>query len=132
VASARAAARFGPRVPIAVGQLVCAIGLLNLLWVGADTSRPLIALLLVPVGVGLGFAVPSLTAAMPGALPADRAGMAGGVLNAGRQTGGALAVAAFGALVSDRGSFVPGMHLSLAAAGVLLLVTSALAVRSLR
>jgi DHA2 family methylenomycin A resistance protein-like MFS transporter len=79
---------------------------------------------MVPLGLGLGFAVPSLTAAMLGDLPADRAGMAGGVLNAGRQTGGALAVAAFGALVSHRATFVHGLHVSLLASAVLLLVTA--------
>ncbi|MDF3291405.1 MFS transporter [Streptomyces silvisoli] len=125
VGSARAAARFGPRVPIAVGQLVCALGLFGLLTVDAHTDRPLTALLLVPVGIGLGFAVPSLTAAMLSDIPADRAGMAGGVLNAGRQTGGALAVAVFGALVAHRERFVSGMHVSLLVSALLLLATTA-------
>ncbi len=127
VGSARAAARFGPRVPITVGQLVCALGLFGLLGVDAHTDRLLTALLLVPVGIGLGFAVPSLTAAMLGDIPADRAGLAGGVLNAGRQTGGALAVAVFGALVADTARFVPGMHASVLAAALLLLATTAAA-----
>lgn len=127
VGSAKAAARFGPRMPITVGQLVCALGLLALLGVDASTDKLLIALMLVPLGIGLGFAVPSLTAVMLGDIDPARAGMAGGVLNAGRQTGGALAVAVFGALVSDRASFVPGMHLSLLTAALLLLVTTAAA-----
>ncbi|MEU1623899.1 MFS transporter [Streptomyces sp. NPDC020096] len=127
VGSAKAAARFGPRLPITVGQLVCALGLFSLLGVDAHTDRLLTALLLVPVGIGLGFAVPSLTAAMLSDIAADRAGMAGGVLNAGRQTGGALAVAAFGALVGHRASFVSGMHISLLSAAVLLLATTAAA-----
>jgi DHA2 family methylenomycin A resistance protein-like MFS transporter len=126
VSSAKAAVRFGARLPITVGQLVCALGLLTLLGVsfGAGTSRALLAVLLIPMGVGLGFAVPSLTAAMLGSLPANRAGLAGGVLNAARQTGGALAVAGFGALVSHRVSFVPGLRLSLLLAAVLLLATA--------
>ncbi len=124
VASARAAARFGPRFPIAVGQLACVLGLLALLTVDASTNKVLVAFMLAPVGIGLGFAVPSLTAAMLGDIDPERAGMAGGVLNAARQTGGAMAVAAFGAFVSDRSSFVPGMRLSLFVAAVLLLATS--------
>ncbi|MEV4439657.1 MFS transporter [Streptomyces sp. NPDC049577] len=127
VSSAKAAARFGPRVPIAVGQAVCALGLLSLLTVDAGTDHVVIALMLVPLGIGLGFAVPSLTAAMLGTIDPERAGMAGGVLNAVRQTGGALAVAVFGALVSDRSSFVPGMHVSLLVAALALLATSAAA-----
>jgi DHA2 family methylenomycin A resistance protein-like MFS transporter len=125
VSSAKAAVRFGARLPITVGQLVCALGLLTLLWVGfAGTSRALLAVLLIPMGIGLGFAVPSLTAAILSDLPANRAGLAGGVLNAARQTGGALAVAGFGALVSHRTSFVPGLRLSLLLAAVLLLATA--------
>jgi DHA2 family methylenomycin A resistance protein-like MFS transporter len=125
VASARAAVRFGPRMPIAAGQMICALGLLALaLGVGTGSARTLLALLLIPVGLGLGFAVPALTAAMLGDLPADRAGLAGGVLNACRQTGGALAVAAFGGLVSQRGAFVHGLRLSLLTAAVLLLATA--------
>jgi len=126
VSSAKAAVRFGARLPITVGQLVCALGLLALLGVGVDagTSRALLAVLLIPMGIGLGFAVPSLTAAMLGNLSANRAGLAGGVLNAARQTGGALAVAGFGALVSHRASFVPGLRLSLLLAAVLLLATA--------
>jgi DHA2 family methylenomycin A resistance protein-like MFS transporter len=113
VASARTAARFGPRVPIVAGQLVCAVGLFALLGVGTGTDRLLVAVLLVPIGLGLGFAVPSLTAALLEDIDADRAGMAGGILNSIRQTGGALAVAVFGSLVGHRTSFAAGMHNSL-------------------
>jgi DHA2 family methylenomycin A resistance protein-like MFS transporter len=129
VSSARAATRFGYRMPVTVGQLVCALGLLALLGIGidAETSRVQLAVLLIPLGIGLGFAIPSLTAAMLSAIPSERAGLAGGVLNAGRQTGGALAVAAFGALVSQRASFVSGLRLSLLLAAILLLVTASAA-----
>jgi DHA2 family methylenomycin A resistance protein-like MFS transporter len=63
-------------------------------------------------------------------VPAERAGVAGGVLNAARQLGGALAVAAFGALVADRAGFVDGLHTSLliaaATVGVTVLATVSL------
>jgi DHA2 family methylenomycin A resistance protein-like MFS transporter len=122
ITSAKVAARFGPKVPIAVGQLVCVAGLLGLLSVDGALPLPVIALLLIPFGVGLGFAVPSLTAAILSDLPAERAGLAAGVLNSGRQTGGALAVAVFGALVSQ-GDFVGGIRISLVISAVLLIVT---------
>ncbi|HEY3975638.1 MAG TPA: hypothetical protein VGM79_00080 [Streptosporangiaceae bacterium] len=76
---------------------------------GARLRRLEIAML--PAGAGLGFALPSLTYLLLDALPAARAGLAGGLFNASRQTGGALAVAVFGALIS--GSFLPGMRLAL-------------------
>jgi hypothetical protein len=64
------------------------------------------------------------------AIPADQAGLAGGLPNAGRQTGGALAVALYGALVS--GSFLPGMHASLLISAALLVASSAAALLVLR
>jgi len=53
----------------------------------------------VPAGLGLGFALPSLTVVLLDAIPADQAGLAAGILNSSRQVGGTLAVAVFGALM---------------------------------
>ncbi|MEY9862916.1 DHA2 family methylenomycin A resistance protein-like MFS transporter [Catenulispora sp. GAS73] len=122
--SARAAGRWGARMPVLVGQLACAVGLLMLLVVNVHTSATALALLLLPLAGGLGFAVPSLTAMMLGGIAPERAGLAGGVLNSFRQTGGALAVAGFGALVAQHGGFVTGMHLSLLIAVALLAATT--------
>ncbi|TXR99792.1 MFS transporter [Streptomyces sp. col6] len=121
LASARLAARYGPRVPMAAGQLIGAAGLLSLLIVGTHTSVWVVAVLMVPVGLGGALAVPALTAMLLDAVPADRAGTAGAVLNTARQVGGAIAVAVFGALLAGADSFLTGMHWSmlLAAAGLL-------------
>ena len=122
--SAKAAAWRGPRFPVLIGQLACALGLVLLLLVNGHTSALELALLLLPLAGGLGFAVPSLTAMMLSGIAPERAGLAGGVLNSFRQTGGALAVAGFGALVAHHGSFVPGLHASLLIATVLLAATT--------
>jgi DHA2 family methylenomycin A resistance protein-like MFS transporter len=127
IGSARAAARFGPRLPIAVGQLLAAAGLLAVLRVDAGTGRATVAVLLIPLGIGLGFAVPSLTNVLLDNISPDRAGIAGGVLNSMRQTGGAVAVAVFGGLVAGRTTFVPGLHHSLLIAAALLTMTAAVA-----
>jgi len=127
MASARAAGRHGPRLPIVTGQVICALGLLGLLAVtgtGTGTSRPLLAVLLVPLGVGLGFAVPSVTAAMLTGVAPERAGLAGGVFNSVRQVGSALAVAVFGALVAHHAAFLTGLRVSLLTCAVLLLATA--------
>lgn len=125
VASARAAARYGPRMPIVTGQVVAAVGLLGLLAAaGTGVSRPLLALLLVPLGAGLGFAVPSVTAAMLAGVAPERAGLAGGVFNSVRQVGSALAVAVFGALVAHHATFLAGLRLSLLTCTVLLVITA--------
>lgn len=127
IGSAKIAQRFGPRVPITVGQLVCAAAMCGLIGVNAHTSAFVTVALTVPFGLGLGFAVPSLTAAMLGSVPAERAGLAGGVFNSARQTGGAVAVAAFGTLVSSGGSFASGMHTGLLVSAIMLLITAAAA-----
>ncbi|MFF9841980.1 MFS transporter [Streptomyces sp. NPDC013740] len=101
VLSAKVAARYGARVPIVVGQVVAVAGLLGLLAVDADTPRVAQALLLVPLALGCGFTLPPLIASMMEAVPAERAGTAAGLLNAIRQTAGALAVAVFGSLAAS-------------------------------
>ena len=124
LASARVAAKRGARFPVLVGQLACGVGLLLLLLVDGHTSAPMLAVLLLPLAGGLGFAIPSLTAMMLGGIAPERAGLAGGVLNSFRQTGGALAVAGFGALVAHRSGFVAGMHTSLLISVALLALTA--------
>ncbi|MET7284214.1 MFS transporter [Kribbella sp. NPDC005582] len=121
--SARAAARCGPRMPIAGGQAIFALAMFGLLWMDNGTSRPVIAAMLIPAGLGLGLVVPSLTAVLLNDIAADRAGLAAGILNSFRQTGGALAVAVFGALVADRGEFMVGRRIALCIAVVMLVAT---------
>ncbi|KOG10195.1 MULTISPECIES: MFS transporter [Streptomyces] len=101
VLSAKAAARYGAKVPIVVGQVVAVAGLLGLLTVDADSSRAAQALLLVPLALGAGFSLPPLIASMMEAVPAERAGTAAGLLNAIRQTAGGLAIAVFGSLAAQ-------------------------------
>src|SRR5947209_7766756 len=122
----RAAARFGPRVPVALGQVANAVGLLSLM-VAVALQAPilLITILTIPVGFGNALAIPTINALLLSSVPAERAGTAGGVLNTCRQVGGALAVAVFGMLIAHRETFVQGMQISLMIAAVLLLVTAA-------
>jgi len=122
----RAAARFGPRVPIALGQLLIVVGLLGVV-AAATLQAPvlLLAMLTIPVGFGSALAIPTITALLVSNVPVERAGTASGVLNTCRQLGGALAVAVFGALVAHRETFVQGMQVSLVGGSVLLLVTTA-------
>ncbi|MFF0307823.1 MFS transporter [Streptosporangium sp. NPDC004379] len=125
--SARVAARFGPRVPIALGQAVFALALSGLLWMDEGTGVTVIAVMLVPAGFGMGLVVPSLTAVLLDGVAADRAGTAAGILNSFRQAGGALAVAVFGALVADRSGFVADLRVALCVAAVTLAATTAAA-----
>jgi EmrB/QacA subfamily drug resistance transporter len=95
--SARAGAlgqRIGPRIPMTVGPLVCAVSLVLLSFVGADASyvRDVLPAVIV-LGVGLSLLVAPLTATALGALDDAQAGMASGVNNAVARAAGLLAVA---------------------------------------
>ncbi|MCD2467590.1 MFS transporter [Streptomyces sp. NPDC056460] len=127
ILSARVAARYGARLPIVLGQAVAVAGLLGLLTVDAHTPRVAQALLLVPLALGAGFSLPPLIASMMEAVPADRAGTAAGLLNAVRQTAGALAIAVFGSLAAA--SMESALRTSLLISAALLALTTLLSLR---
>ncbi|RQT20771.1 MFS transporter [Burkholderia contaminans] len=127
LASGRVVARHGPRAPMLAGALVAALGYGSLHFV--DASTPL-AVLLVPfllIPTGMGFAVPAMTTAVLASVAPERAGIASAVLNTARQAGGAMGVAAFGALAGGGGAaqVVDGLRIE-TAVSVALLVTAAL------
>jgi len=119
--SGRVVARFGSRLPMALGGGIGAIGYLLLLPLGAKTSflAMLPGFVLIPAGMGLG--VPAMTTAILAAVDKSQAGTASGVLNAARQTGGAAGVAAFGLMTGIWG-VTSGLHgAAFASAGLLAL-----------
>ena len=94
------AARTGPRLPMTVGPIVCALGALLLTGVDADATYwldvfPGITLF----SLGLATLVSPLTVAVLAAAPDRHAGVASGVNNAVARAGSLLAVAALPALV---------------------------------
>src|SRR5205085_12286378 len=107
--------------PMVVGLMLSAAGLALLARVGlhAGYLRLLPALLL--WGAGLGVLTPAVVAAAMGAVPPDRAGLASAVNNTARQAGGAIGIAALGALAGEASEpgFVHGFHTAvLVAAGL--------------
>jgi DHA2 family methylenomycin A resistance protein-like MFS transporter len=121
--AARLATRFGARIPVIIGQCLMAAGLLAMVTVPAGVPVWLSVVLMVPVGAGGAMAVTALVSLLLENVPAERAGVASGVLNAARQLGGALAVAVFGAMVADRARFVSGLHTSLLIAAAVVAVS---------
>lgn len=127
--SPRIAERIGRRRVIVAGQAVFVLAMFLLLPLAADTPLWLVLVLLAPTGMGGAFVVPALTGLLMDAVPAHRAGTASGLLNALRQTGGAMAVALFGALLASDGATgfsLTGMREALVAVGLLLCATTAL------
>jgi DHA2 family methylenomycin A resistance protein-like MFS transporter len=71
--------------------------------------------------------MPAAVAAVVESAPAERSGVASGVLNASRQVGSAVGVALLGSLVTAAGHFVTGMRLGSVISAVCFLVGVALA-----
>ncbi|MEV0504209.1 MFS transporter [Streptomyces spectabilis] len=126
--SPRAVTRFGRRTVVVAGLLTVALGCGALLPVGSGTPGWVTALLMIPLGVGGSLAMPALTSLMLDSVAGERAGTAAALLNTGRQTGGAVSTAAFGALLP--GDFTAGMREGLLSAACLL-VAVALGARAL-
>ena len=95
--------RLAPRLPIGLGLLFVAAGML-LLRVGmtADAGRASLAAGLAVTGLGVGLATPVLVSAATSTVPPQRAGMAGGAVNTFRQLGMTLAIAVLGAAFTSR------------------------------
>jgi len=126
IASGWLAGRCGVRVPMVAGALIATLGygLLH----GIDANSPLWALfvpfVLIPSGMGL--AVPAMTTAVLASTDARRSGIASAVLNTARQAGGAVGVAAFGALAAGT-HIVAGLHAAAAISAGMLATAFALA-----
>jgi hypothetical protein len=93
--SGHLAERIGPRLPMAIGSLIAAVGMLLFIRVkpGASYFTSLLPALIV-FGVGLGLLVAPLTTAALRSLGEQRAGIASGVNNAAARLAGLLATAA--------------------------------------
>ncbi|MCO5967291.1 MFS transporter [Actinoallomurus soli] len=91
-----------PRLSIGIGLLLIGAGSgLQAVLDAGSTSTAIIPGLIVG-GVGVGAAIPVLSAAAMGAVPPERGGMAGGALNTFRQLGYALGVAVLGIVFRGR------------------------------
>ncbi|MFJ8468175.1 MFS transporter [Streptomyces swartbergensis] len=93
--SGELADRIGPRLPLTVGPLLCAAGMLLMLRVGPGASYVADVLpALVVLGLGMVTLVAPLTATVLGSVDVARAGLASGINNAAARAAGLVAVAA--------------------------------------
>ena len=124
----------GPRIPMTVGPLLGAGGLLLMLRIGPGASYPTQVLPAVLVfGLGLSALVAPLTAAVLGSVSSDQAGIASGVNNAVARTSQLLAVAALPALagigadaLADPAAFASGFRVAMLICAGLLLIGAGL------
>jgi DHA2 family methylenomycin A resistance protein-like MFS transporter len=116
---------WGARRLAVIGTVLGALGfgLLHGLNATSTYGTMLPGLLILPFGVGL--AVPAMTAALLGTVPKGRSGVASGVLNTVRQSGGAVGVALYGAFLAAAG--VAGIRTAFALSGALLSLVASVA-----
>lgn len=111
--SARIVERVGPRVPIVGGLCLMTAGAAALSATPESTEIWVLAVLMIPIGLGGPLIAPPVTAVLLYSVPGRLAGTASGVFNTSRQMGGALAIAVFGALLANPGAFTEGLRMSL-------------------
>jgi len=110
-------AKAGARLPIAGGLLLAAAGAILLANLGAETTYVSMLPAQLMIRFGAGLAVPPMTAALLSIVPRSRSGSASGLLNAIRQSGAAIGVAMYGALM--RGNMVEGLRIAVVISAVL-------------
>jgi MFS transporter, DHA2 family, methylenomycin A resistance protein len=122
--TARLAERFGARALITTGLASMTAGLAAISLMPESTPVPVLAVLMMLVGLAGPLVMPPLIALLLHAVPVRRVGVASGILNTSRQAGGALAVAVFGALLASRATFLHGLRASLLIAAAVALATA--------
>ncbi len=111
LASGPLIARLGPKPPMIAGLAVAAAGATLLAFAGTGTPLALIVAGSVLVAL-CAPAMPAMTAVVVGSAGRQHAGLASGILNAARQSGGAMGVALLGALLaaSQRSGHAGTLH----------------------
>ncbi|MEW9306643.1 MFS transporter [Labrys neptuniae] len=122
IMSGRVAVRWGNRLPIVLGLAIDTFGFVALaLQLRGDAGYAHIWWPLLLIGFGMALAVPAMIGALLATVEKTRAGIASGVLNALRQTGGAVGVAVFG-VIGAGGSSLSGMSTAMWVAAFGLLI----------
>jgi EmrB/QacA subfamily drug resistance transporter len=107
--SGRLIGRFGARRLMTLGMTLGAVGLLTLTQIDASSSYALLLAGYLPFGVALGLVYAPMSTAAMAAMPAEKVGIASGVLAMDRVMAGTIALAVTGAifhaLLGDDGSF---------------------------
>lgn len=129
VVSGTLANRFGARVPIVAGLSTMIVGLAVMIAAAPWDSVAAVVVCTVLTGVGGSVAMPPTTSVVLDTVPAERSGTASAVFNTFRQVGGAVAIAVFGALLSDGRHLVAGTQISFGLAGGVLAVAAIAATR---
>jgi DHA2 family methylenomycin A resistance protein-like MFS transporter len=123
VLAGRLITRWGARPLMVAGLLLAACGYLALLPAAVSGNYAWMVLPMVVAGSGVALTIPTMTTITLSAVAPSQAGIASGVLNSARQTGGMLGVALFGYLIRDVAPvpFTHGLLTALLVSAVLLM-----------
>jgi MFS transporter, DHA2 family, methylenomycin A resistance protein len=119
---------FGPQI---WGHAASALGAVALAVLGFDHVTVAVAIPLSIIGLGGGITVPSMNLSALDSVERERSGLASGILNSARQTGGVIGVAILGALLGGPAT-ATGATLAATAAAIALAGASLLAARIAR
>jgi DHA2 family methylenomycin A resistance protein-like MFS transporter len=124
----RLAARYGTRSPMLAGLLALTVAAFALVLLPPSAPFAIEGPALALTGAGAALVAPSMNAAILASAPPSFAAVAGGVLNASRQIGTALGVAAFASSFHSR---TPAQAVRISLCGAALLYVCALALAAL-
>lgn len=93
--------RIGPRLPLMAAGVCMLLGGALLATLAAGVTKPVLLMAFLLVGMGVGLSSPPITNTAVSSLPAERAGVAGGITSTARQIGTALGIALAGSLAAS-------------------------------
>ncbi len=131
--SGRLTARVGPRLPMTFGLFTAGAGGAVLAFSHASSPYAVLGIGIATLSLGISLALPATVALVTTVVPLEETGVASGVINASRQTGGVIGVAVVGGIVSTRG-YTSGAHVAflvIAAAYAFAALLAAIWVRAL-
>ena len=115
-------AKAGPRTPMTLALVLAAVDLFLAGFMGADTPRLWLAVIMMPIGLGCSLGISPALVSMLRAVPRESSGVAAGIFNTGRQVGSLLGVAVLGAFLGSRAHFLAGFHAAVLLSSALMLV----------
>jgi MFS transporter, DHA2 family, methylenomycin A resistance protein len=113
----------GPFLPLIGGHLAAGAGAIVLAVADQSIGPILASIPLIVIGFGAGITTPAMGVAVLGSVERSQGGLASGILNSARQTGGVMGVAVLGALLGDPITW-SGVHLAELAAALMLCLAS--------
>ena len=128
------AGKFGPRLFMAIGPIIGALGFISMLGIDESVSYWMLLPGVLIFGLGLSITVAPLTAAILGSIDERQAGIGSAVNNAVARIAGLLAIAAIGPIIGASLD-VDGFHRAVTLTAGLLIaggIISAIGIRNLR